>query len=297
MFASRETIHTRIDGQSTGELAHSGDYPAHRPPAAETSPARARGSNQSEPNQSSLFGLPVDAITMMQAVARCVEAVEQDEYFTVGVVNAAKIVAMKKNAALRQAVTDCDMILADGQSVVWASRMLRSALPERVAGIDLFLELLAVASRRSYRVYFLGARQEVLERMLSEVRSRYPQISIAGFRNGYFNADEEEMVAADIYEAKADLLFIAMSSPKKELFLRNWGEKTGVCVVHGVGGSFDILAGETRRAPIWYQRHGLEWLYRARQEPIRLGRRYLTTNLAFIRLVAGEYIRLRRPAR
>jgi N-acetylglucosaminyldiphosphoundecaprenol N-acetyl-beta-D-mannosaminyltransferase len=244
--------------------------------------------------QKSLFGLPIDAVTMAQAVDRCVEAVEWEQYFTVGVVNAAKIVAMKKNAALRQAVTDCDMILADGQSVVWASRILQSALPERVTGIDLFLELLAVASRRSYRVYFLGARQEVLERVLAEVRSRYPDISIAGFRNGYFDPDEEERVAADIGDAQADLLFVAMSSPKKELFLRNWGEKTGVCVVHGVGGSFDVLAGETRRAPIWYQKHGLEWLYRARQEPIRLGRRYLTTNLAFIRLVASEYVHLRR---
>ena len=139
MFVSRETIHTRIDGQSTGKLAHSGDYPAHRPPAAETSRARATGSNQSEPIQSNLFGLPVGAITMTQAVNRCVEAVEQDQYFTVGVINAAKIVAMKKNSALRQAVADCDMILADGQSVVWASRMLCSALPERVAGIDLLL--------------------------------------------------------------------------------------------------------------------------------------------------------------
>jgi N-acetylglucosaminyldiphosphoundecaprenol N-acetyl-beta-D-mannosaminyltransferase len=246
------------------------------------------------PIRADLFGLPIDAITMVQAVDRCVEAVEREQYFTVGVVNAAKIMGMKKNAVLRQAVTDCDMILADGQSVVWASRILQSTLPERVTGIDLFLELLAVASRRSYRVYFLGARQEVLEQMLAEIRSRYPDISIAGFRNGYFDPDEEESVAAGIRDAKADLLFIAMSSPKKELFLMNWGEKTGVCVVHGVGGSFDILAGETRRAPIWCQRFGLEWLYRARQEPIRLGRRYLTSNLAFIRLVALEYVHLRR---
>jgi N-acetylglucosaminyldiphosphoundecaprenol N-acetyl-beta-D-mannosaminyltransferase len=248
--------------------------------------------------RNNLFGLPVDAVTMAQAVERCVEAVEREQYFTVGVVNAAKIVAMRKSPALRQAVTDCDMILADGQFVVWASQILRSALPERVTGIDLFLELLAVATRRSYRVYFLGARQDVLEQMLAEVKSRYPDITIAGFRNGYFGPDEEERVAADICDARADLLFIAMSSPKKELFLRNWGEKTGVCVVHGVGGSFDILAGETRRAPLWYQEHGLEWLYRARQEPIRLGRRYLTTNFAFIRLVASEYVHLRRlPAK
>jgi N-acetylglucosaminyldiphosphoundecaprenol N-acetyl-beta-D-mannosaminyltransferase len=294
MQVSREKIYAWILRPAERRTGPDPDYLVPRPRAAETPQARPTKSGPSVPIRNNLFGLPIDAVTMAQAMNRCVEAVEREQYFTVGVVNAAKIVAMKKNAALRQAVTDCDMILADGQSVVWASRILQSELPERVAGIDLFLELLAMASRRSYRVYFLGARQEVLERMLAEVRSRHPNISIAGSRNGYFTPDEEELVAADIYDANADLLFVAMSSPKKELFLRNWGEKTGVCVVHGVGGSFDILAGETRRAPIWYQRHGLEWLYRARQEPIRLGRRYLTTNLAFIRLVASEYIRLRR---
>ena len=218
---------------------------------------------------------------------------EHGKYLSVGVVNAAKIVAMRRDIRLKQAVSGCQMILADGQSVVWASRMLRVPLPERVAGIDLFLELLAEAEQRGRRVYFLGARPDVLKQMLEEVGRRFPELCIAGARDGYFTPDEEPEVAADVRRSEAALLFLGMSSPKKELFLSRWGEATGARVVHGVGGSFDVLAGVTKRAPLWYQKHGLEWFYRARQEPLRLGRRYLTTNASFIALLAREVIRHR----
>jgi N-acetylglucosaminyldiphosphoundecaprenol N-acetyl-beta-D-mannosaminyltransferase len=243
--------------------------------------------------RSHVLGISIDAFTTAQAVGRCTEAIEHGEYLSIGVVNAAKIVAMRRDVRLKQAVSGCQMILADGQSVVWASRMLRAPLPERVAGIDLFQALLAEAEHRGRRVYFLGARPDVLKQMLEEVRRRFPELCIAGAHDGYFPPEEECEVADDIRRSEAALLFLGMSSPKKELFLSRWGEATGVRVVHGVGGSFDVLAGVTRRAPLWYQKHGLEWLYRARQEPLRLGRRYLTTNASFIALLAREVIRRR----
>ena len=113
---------------------------------------------------------------------------------------------------------------------------------------------------------------------------------MAGARDGYFKPDEQAAVVAQIRQCGADMLFIGMSSPVKELFADQWGERTGASVVHGVGGSFDILAGLTRRAPLWWQQHGLEWLYRAWQEPVRLGRRYLATNVSFMGMVAREAI-------
>jgi N-acetylglucosaminyldiphosphoundecaprenol N-acetyl-beta-D-mannosaminyltransferase len=247
-----------------------------------------------EPARRELLGTSLDALTMTQAVARCVEAVDHGGYVAVGVVNAAKVVRMRQDAALRGAVSGCTMVLADGQSVVWASRLLREPLPERVAGIDLFLELLAQADRRGYRVYFLGARPDVLQSMLAAVTGRFPGLTVAGSHDGYFGTDQEDEIAAGIRRSGADLLFLGMSSPKKELFLARWGEQTGAHVVHGVGGSFDILAGVTNRAPLWWQRRGLEWLYRALQEPLRLGPRYLTTNLAFMRLVAVEAVKTAR---
>lgn len=238
-----------------------------------------------------VLGIPIDAFTMSQAVTQCTDAIEHRRYLSIGVVNAAKMVKMRQDTSLQKAVTGCRMILADGQSVVWASRLLRAPLPERVAGIDLFQALLGEAAERGSRVYFLGARPEVLAQMLDEVRRRYPALAVAGARDGYFQADEEQEIAAEIRRSGADLLFVGMSSPRKELFLDRWGEATGASVVHGVGGSFDVLAGLTRRAPVWYQEHGLEWLYRAQQEPLRLGRRYLTTNAAFMLMVAGQMIR------
>jgi N-acetylglucosaminyldiphosphoundecaprenol N-acetyl-beta-D-mannosaminyltransferase len=254
--------------------------------------ARAAASTALPP-QRQLFGLPFDAVTRAEATARCTDALADGTYVSIGVVNAAKVIAMRHNAGLRQAVVDCEMILADGQSVVWASRMLGEPLPERVAGIDLFNELLSEAARLGHSVYFLGARADVLERMLAEVSLRFPALPVAGARDGYFQAADEPAVVAAIRDSGAEMLFLGMSSPKKELFLTTWGQATGARVVHGVGGSFDIMAGLTVRAPLWYQRHGLEWLYRAKQEPLRLGRRYLTTNFAFMAYVGRELVRSR----
>ena len=241
--------------------------------------------------QRRLFGLPFDAITLNEAVTRCTDAVAEDRYLPIGVVNAAKVVTMRRDASVRDAVAGCQLILADGQSVVWASRVLGSPLPERVAGIDLFEGLLSVAAKSGYRVYFLGARPEVLSQMLAEIRQRFPGLIVAGARDGYYPPGEEPAVAAEIQQSGADMLFLGMSSPKKELFVSAWGKDTGARVVHGVGGSFDVIAGVTKRAPLWYQRHGLEWFYRAKQEPLRLGRRYLTTNLSFVVIVASAAVR------
>ncbi|WP_431932105.1 WecB/TagA/CpsF family glycosyltransferase [Nonomuraea jabiensis] len=239
-------------------------------------------------SRKTILGTTLDALTMRQVIARCVAAVSENRRLTIGVVNAAKVVNMRTDAALRQSVVDSDLVLADGQAVVWAARMLGHRLPERVAGIDLFTELMAEGDRRGYRAYFLGATDEVLARVLAEVRQRYPGLGIAGSRNGYFPAEDSAEVAAEIAESQADLLFLGITSPKKEIFIREWGESTRARIIHGVGGSFDVLAGHTRRAPLRWQRLGLEWLYRMLQEPLRLGPRYVRTNGRFLLLVLRE---------
>ncbi|MFI5496975.1 WecB/TagA/CpsF family glycosyltransferase [Actinoplanes sp. NPDC051859] len=238
-----------------------------------------------------LFGVPVDALSLGEAVAVCMAAVDRGELLEVGAVNAAKIVKMGRDPDLRAAVLGCDLIVADGQSVVWASRLLRRRLPERVAGIDLFQRLLYLAEVQDRSVYFLGARPEVLETMMERLRAQHPALRIAGSYHGYYADDETPAVADAIKASGADLLFLGMTSPKKEVFVSTYGARTGAKVVHGVGGSFDVLAGVVKRAPLLWQRMGCEWLYRVLQEPRRLGGRYLTTNVAFIRLVAREWAR------
>jgi N-acetylglucosaminyldiphosphoundecaprenol N-acetyl-beta-D-mannosaminyltransferase len=243
-----------------------------------------------------MFGVPLDVLTLGETVQLCMGAVDKGELLEVGVVNAAKIVKLRANKDLRDAVLGCGVIVADGQSVVWASRVLRRPLPERVAGIDLFQRLLQHAEQQGRSVYFLGARGEVVETMVGRIRERHPNLRIAGYRDGYFSDDEASAVADGIKSSGADLLFLGMTSPKKEVFVATYGARSGAKVVHGVGGSFDVLAGVVKRAPVAWQRVGCEWLYRALQEPRRLGGRYLTTNVAFVGLVAREWVRSFRSA-
>lgn len=235
-----------------------------------------------------LFGVPLHALTMEQVLDRVDETIARRGRLLIGVVNAAKVVNMNRDPALRRAVLDANLILADGMSVVWASRLLRKSLPERVAGIDLMLAMLERGRRVGRRVYCLGASQEVLESAVARIERQYPGIVIAGRRNGYFREQDEARIADDIRAARADILLVAMTSPKKEEFLARWFEHLEVPVCHGVGGSFDVLAGKVRRAPPAWQRLGLEWLYRIVQEPRRMWRRYLVTNTLFFGMLWRE---------
>jgi len=241
-----------------------------------------------------VLGVALDAVRFDDAVARCEQAIEDGGYFQHMSVNVAKLVTLQGDARLRDAVSACGLVTADGQGVVWASRLLGRPLPERVAGIDLFIRLLERAEERGHRVYILGARESVLEEALARLRRRHPRLTIAGSHHGYFGADEAAGIVDEIRAARPDMLFVAMTSPLKELFLDDYGPSLGTPFAMGVGGSVDVIAGVTRRAPRPLQRLGLEWLYRLLQEPRRLARRYLVTNVQFAGLVARERLRMRR---
>lgn len=237
-----------------------------------------------------MFGLPIAPLTMEAVLARCDSAIATRDRLLIGVVNAAKIVGARSDAQLRESLLDCDVILADGQAVVWAGSLLRCPLPERVAGIDLFTRLLERADRDRLRIYLLGARPEVLRTLCRVIAQSHPNLTIAGARDGYFAADEAEQIAGEIRDSRSDMLFIGISSPQKECFLAQYSSTLGVPVLHGVGGSFDVVAGFTKRAPMRWQRAGCEWAYRLAQEPRRMWRRYLTTNTAFLSLLLKERV-------
>jgi N-acetylglucosaminyldiphosphoundecaprenol N-acetyl-beta-D-mannosaminyltransferase len=142
---------------------------------------------------------------------------------------------------------------------------------------------------RGYRPYFLGATTDVLEQTIVHFNRRFPSLTIAGCRNGYFSAANEQSVAESIQDSQADMLFVGISSPKKEQFLNRWIHAMQVPFCMGVGGSFDIVAGKTQRAPLWMQQAGLEWLHRVLEEPRRMWWRYAKTNSIFIGMVLKEY--------
>ncbi len=235
-----------------------------------------------------LFDVRIDALTTDDVIKAADRAIETRERLLVGVLNAAKLVNMAKDQQLRRAVLGADVTIADGMSIVWACRLLGQRLPERVTGIDLMRVLLQRASERNYRVYCLGARDDVLSTVVARIRTDFPGVQLAGWRNGYFSQDEAEGVARDIAAARPDILFVGISSPMKERFLAEWAPCMDVPVCHGVGGAFDVLAGRVKRAPDVLQRAGLEWLYRVGQEPGRLWKRYLVTNALFAGMVARE---------
>jgi N-acetylglucosaminyldiphosphoundecaprenol N-acetyl-beta-D-mannosaminyltransferase len=243
--------------------------------------------------RATVLGCELDRFNMNEAVDRCRELIESRRGGHHVSVNAAKLIALRSDPRLRAIVQAAEVVTADGTAVVWASRLLGDPLPTRVAGIDLLARLLEMSAERSYRVYLLGARREVLERAVANIRARHPQIVIAGYRNGYFSDEENDDVCAEVRAARPDILVVGMSSPRKEYWLADHGRRLGVPLMLGVGGSLDVWAGIVARAPRWMQRAGLEWLFRLVQEPRRLWRRYLVTNALFVGLVGSEVARRR----
>ena len=226
----------------------------------------------------------------MQETVDCIEAMVGDgKIHQHVVINVDKIVKMESNQALRTTVLDCDLITVDGQPIIWASRILQSPLEERVTGIDLFDVLIARCAERGLRPYLVGARQDVVAKTVDVLKAKYPKLQLAGWRNGYWSANEEPTVVQEIKKARPDVLCMAVGSPKQELFLCKWKKEMQVAFVMGVGGSFDVTAGVLKRAPGWMQDSGLEWLFRLAQEPRRLWRRYLIEDMAFFRLVWREW--------
>ena len=232
------------------------------------------------------LNIPLDALTMQESVQFIDTSIQDNKRINHVVINAGKVVAMQTDKQLHESVVSCDLINADGQSIVWAARFLGLDIPERVAGIDLMKNLVALAAEKQYKCFFLGAKEEIVKRVVDIYSEKYGDEIIAGYRNGYFSKDEEKVVAQQIADSKAQILFVAITSPKKENFMYAYRELlSNVNFTMGVGGSFDVVAGFTKRAPLWMQNIGLEWFYRFLQEPSRMWKRYLVGNTKFIILV------------
>lgn len=235
-----------------------------------------------------MFGVPLHPLTMSATVDRIGSLLRSGGRHQHVALNAAKVVALRDDPTLATIVRNCSVVSADGQAVVWAARLLGVAVPERVAGIDLMDELLARAAQEGWSAYFLGAKHDIVAATVDEECRRHPGLRVAGFRDGYWSPEEEPDVVATVAASGADLLFVAIPTPRKERFLAEHLDSLGVTFAMGVGGSFDVVAGLTSRAPRWMQRLGLEWAHRLVQEPRRMFRRYLVGNTRFIALTLRE---------
>ena len=229
----------------------------------------------------------MDSASMEETVSYITNRIEKREFLQHVVVNVAKLVNMQKDTQLAESVKACDLINIDGMGVVIGARFMGHDIPERVAGVDLFHNLLDMSAEKGFPVFLLGAEEEIVSKTVEKVNEQHKGINVVGYHHGYF-WDDEEAVVEKIKASGARLLFVAITSPKKENFINKWQDQLGVDFVMGVGGTFDVVAGKVKRAPVWMQNYGLEWFYRVMQEPGRMWKRYAETNSKFAWLLLKE---------
>lgn len=233
-------------------------------------------------NRYKILNTYVNAISMDETIAEVEMIIAARKPTQHVVINALKVNLMREDPELRKIVNSCPLINADGASIVWAAKKLGVPLKERVAGIDLFENLVKVAAEKGYKIYLFGAKEEVVTKVKEIYEKQYPKLQIVGYRNGYFTEADEPEIVKNMHDSGADMMFVAFSSPRKECWVNKYLNELNIPFVMGVGGSFDVVAGVTDRAPKWMQDHGMEWFYRFIQEPKRLWNRYMVGNRKFV---------------
>ncbi|PLP55792.1 glycosyltransferase [Mesorhizobium loti] len=234
------------------------------------------------------LGAPIHALTMAETLAIIEEAIRLRRPLHHVVVNVATIVSMRQSTELYEDIAAADMVNVDGKGVLWGARLCGVALPERVANYDIMINLFGLSAERGYKPFLLGAEQYVLDAVAARLAKDYPNLVVAGRRNGYFKPEDEAEIVAAINASDADCLFVAMPTPYKERFLKRYRHELKPSFVTGVGGGFDVYGGKVARAPVLVQEAGLEWVFRLVQEPRRLWRRYYDTNTVYAGLLFRE---------
>lgn len=220
-----------------------------------------------------ILGVPVHPLTMSESVAVLEEKLQKKEQAFVVTANAEIIMMCQQDKEYNNIVSEqADLVLPDGAGAVWAGRYLGNEVPERVAGFDLYNQLLKLSADKGYKAYFFGGAPGVAEAAKNKAEELYPGVQIVGCRNGYFNETEEDAIIKEINDAAPDMLFVALGAPKQEKWLVKYRNQLRPRVLMGIGGSFDVLAGKMERAPKWMQEASLEWAFRLYKQPSRFMR-------------------------
>ncbi len=242
-----------------------------------------------------ILDCPVDVLSREETVQAALRAMKDRLPCMHVSLNVAKLVSARTDADLARDIASADIVGIDGMGITLAMRLTGHPSAPRLAGVDLFEELMALCAREGLRPFLLGAKQDVLDEAMQRLRDRFPGLDFAGAHHGYFDGRDGE-IAGIVRASKADCLFLAMPSPRKERFMARWRSELDVPFVMGIGGTLDVMAGKVSRAPRLMQRLGLEWFYRLAQEPRRMWKRYMGTNVQFAVLLAREILFRRKPA-
>lgn len=238
--------------------------------------------DQRHTNKVQFFSYAVDSLDMNEAILTLEGFIQSQEFHQIVPINASKLWQMKHNSKLERIMREAAMVIPE-YAVVWGAKKIGTPLKGHIGGVMLFQEILPVANQKGYKVYFLGAAQDVLDKMLQNVRRDFPNLRVVGSHHGYLDEASEKAVLAEIQQTKPDMLFVALGTPRQEYWIWDHQDQLPVPVCMGVGGSFDVLSGNKKDAPAWTRRGG-EWIYRLMQDPFNwnLWKRYLITNPWFV---------------
>lgn len=219
----------------------------------------------------SFLGVDVSPLTYDQIINELQNRIERKEQSTIIAVNPEKVMTAQKNEQLKRLINHSTFQIPDGIGIVLASKLRKGQVKDRVTGVDMMERLLQFSEEQKHPVFLYGAKSDVVQQAADNIQKKYPGIQIAGVMDGY-EKDEEKIIQA-IQASGARLLFVALGSPTQELFIeRNLALLPNVYVFQGVGGSFDVMSGNVKRAPLWTRKLGLEWLYRLLSNPSRFKR-------------------------
>lgn len=217
-----------------------------------------------------ILGVRFDDLTQQEAAQRGRQLLEEDKFHYVVTPNPEFLLAAEKDPEFRRVLNAADLVLPDGIGVVYSAKILGTPLKERVPGIEFAEAMLSALNEMGGRLYLLGAKPGVAEEAGRRICARYPALVLCGTHDGYFK--DEQAILPEIAAAKPDLLFVCLGAPKQEKWMARWGQHTGAKLAIGLGGCLDVFAGNVQRAPERWQKLGLEWAYRLKKEPKRIGR-------------------------
>jgi N-acetylglucosaminyldiphosphoundecaprenol N-acetyl-beta-D-mannosaminyltransferase len=232
-----------------------------------------------------LLGVPVQRTDVAGALHRITQFVEERAPHQVVTPDSSAVVRAQEDPELMEILRSADLVTADGAGLVWMAKVMGLPLWERVSGVDLMQHICELAAEKRYSIYLVGAAPGVAAEAADKLKEQYPGLAVAGTMHGYFGEDEEPEVVRRIADAKPDVLFVALGVPRQEKWIRRHLDELGVPVAIGVGGSFDVIAGRLKRAPLLMQRWGLEWLWRALRQPSRLPRLLALPRFVWMALV------------
>ncbi len=219
-----------------------------------------------------IYGIPFSKLSMDETVSYLTDSIEQKRQTHIITANPIMIMSAVESTDYYRMMRKADLIVPDGAGVVWAANYVGTPVTERVAGFDLLHRLMQIGEKRRWTAYLLGTSQEIIAAAAEKLQLQYPQVRIVGFRNGFFGPEQDAEVVAAIRELSPDMLFVARGADTQEPWIAKYKQELGVPLIMGVGGTFDIVAGRLKRAPVLFQKLRLEWFYRLLQEPKRLPR-------------------------